>query len=459
MPNQPKQTKQQRRAARPTNAPPPVREVTKPPPRPKKLPVAQARADSRPFAEVGRTVGSALGLGDFGAGIGSVVGKLFGSGAYTLQTNSIMSGALDGASMPPNFSSAGSSEALRVREREYLCDVTSSTAFTLANAFRLNPGSARTFPWLSKVAANFDQWSPNGIVFEFRTTSTDYASTSALGTVILATNYDARDQPFTNKQLMENSAYADSVKPSASMIHGIECSLLERPTRLLYVLSDTVYDPTQTADNRFNDLGNFFYATVGNTSDGSSLGELWITYDVSFYKKIQRPAPPVGMSTGFATLSGGSLGVQFWPKLGLAYTPHWYPNSLGAMCSYDGTGQQLSFSGLVPTARYVLFTQYVPLAGKRMELSIAPAITSPDGTAAYIIQSDATNAYYTSVGADIGCVWFVIAFQALPNSSGLVTINDTGSGAWANADPILPPTTFNAYLAPQDGVWPAFHTD
>lgn len=235
---------------------------------------------------VGRTLGNFLGQGDLGAMAGEGLAKLFGHGDYVVKGNSLM-GSVPAGNTPVNFSRDGR-RGTRITEREYLGDIFSgdlsgtSSQFTSVS-FPLNPASQATFPWLSRTAEAFEQWEPHGIVFEFISTSSEFNGTSqALGTVIMATDYDVLDVPYPNKALMENADYACSTKPSQTLMHGIECDPTERVTKLMYTRPT---NDSAVGDIRFADLGNFQIATVGCSTAGARLGELWISYDLTLYKK------------------------------------------------------------------------------------------------------------------------------------------------------------------------------
>lgn len=224
-------------------------------------------------SRVGRSLGSLVGQPNLGAAAGRSLATLFGHGDYKIKTNSLI-----GGSNPPKFSK-GSRRGTRITEREFLFDITSSsTVGAFKNeSLRLNPLDPFTFPWLSNIAGLFDQWEPHGIVFEFVSTSSSYNGASqALGSVIMATEYDVSDPPYSSKQEMENSDFACSSRPSVNLMHGIECSSAERPLQILY---------TDNPNSTFSDLGNFQVATVGLSNGSVKVGELWISYDITFYKK------------------------------------------------------------------------------------------------------------------------------------------------------------------------------
>lgn len=170
-----------------------------------------------------------------------------------------------------------------VRHREYICDITGSNTFVV-QAFNINPGDPATFPWLSKIARNFDEWIPKGIIFEYRSTSSEIvtqAPDGALGTVIMATEYNPYHQTFQSKQEMENYEYARSVKPSLSLLHGVECDKNKNVLKQYFTRSG----PTpEGADKRLYDLGIFQLATSGMQQGNGTAGELWVTYEIELRK-------------------------------------------------------------------------------------------------------------------------------------------------------------------------------
>lgn len=277
-----------------------------------KKPRASANPPSQPrrqrrgpsfLGSVGSALGSSFGLSSVGRAAGDWLSRITGMGAYSVRSNSLM---LDGAHGPPVFNPDGS---IVVNKREYLGDVSGSTAFTL-NAYAINPGFSDSYPWLSGLANLFEQYEILGQIYEFKSTSADsLASTNtALGTVIMATNYDLADPYFVNKVQMEAHQYCTSCAPSKSMIHPIECARDQNILGGLYTRNAAVpsgYDP------RFYDKGNFQIATVGMQA-AAVIGELWVSYSIKFMKPKLNPAQPsIAVGSAHVTttpVSGNILG-------------------------------------------------------------------------------------------------------------------------------------------------------
>jgi hypothetical protein len=221
--------------------------------------------------------------------------SLFGSGDYNYHGMDLMDKISSNG--PPAMRASGANGRFIVRHREYLGDVSSGagtpTAFEY-NTFSLNPGLSDTFPWLSSIARNYEQYSIRGMVFEYKTLSVDAiaASTVNIGAVIMATDYNAAHVAFPNKQAMEQYEFCTSGKPSLSLLHPIECSSAETPVKVLYVRSASV--PANT-DPRLYDLGTFQIATQGLPAPANSIGELWVSYEIEFYKpNLPEAGPPSG---------------------------------------------------------------------------------------------------------------------------------------------------------------------
>jgi hypothetical protein len=269
---------------------------------------------------VGRTLGNFMGQGDLGALAGSSLAKLFGHGDFEVKGNTLMAGHLPSGPTVPTFSSPGK-RGVRIIEREFLGDVRAGSLSSGATLFQnssypIIPTDTSTFPWLSTIAGQFDQWEPNGIVFEFVPTSSDFnGSSQALGAVIMATDYDVRDAAYPSKVIMENADYAASTKPSCALLHGVECAVAERPTKVLYTYSSALEH-----EKRLSTLGNFQIATQGMSVTNVTLGELWISYDITFYKKQLIPhellyLPPTYSGSGRCLVGQGLLANPDAPVL------------------------------------------------------------------------------------------------------------------------------------------------
>ncbi len=181
----------------------------------------------------------------------------------------------------PSFSGDGA--VTRIRHQEYITDVTSSVSF-VNNSYLINPGNPNLCRWLSKIAANFEEFEFKGLIFMFKSTSaTAVGSTNTgLGTLVMATDYDVVDTNYGSKVEMEISDFAVSGVPSSNYLHPVECDTSQNVMGRLFVNSATSINQYPD-DPRFSCQGNFQIATVGMQA-ASNIGELWVAYDVELRK-------------------------------------------------------------------------------------------------------------------------------------------------------------------------------
>lgn len=191
-----------------------------------------------------------------------------------MQSVPIAQGRVSSVKSPSINSLGGKGDArIRVRHKEYIADVVSTTAsgFTTTK-FSVNPGLISTFPWLAKMASNYESYEFNALCFHYEPTC---PSTNS-GSVILAMDYDAADP-------------APATKTEAMSMHSRSRASPWQECHMLSDLKDLKKFGTQrynrnevlapNLDIKTYDVGNLFVsvdkATVG------TLGELHVSYDVS----------------------------------------------------------------------------------------------------------------------------------------------------------------------------------
>nr|QKV51270.1 putative capsid protein [Crucivirus sp.] len=339
-----------------------------------------ARAEKAPGAlsGLGRFAGGALGstFGPAGTGVGSFLGgklghlieTVTGFGDYKVEQNSIMKG---GMTVPQIVNSAETGGVI-IRHREFIADIPATTAFTV-QTFTIQPGLAHTFPWLSQIANSFEQYRMRGMLFEFNSTSSDAvlstATSTALGSVIMMTDYDVADAPPTGKRQMLNSEYASSSKPSCTFIHPIECKKSMTPQTMMYTRGSIA--PPPGFDPRLYDFANFHIATEGMqippATPAGIIGELWVTYELEFFKpqfsfygptdhfrfNTITAARPFGTVVGSNIKNGGTIGG-----------------------SISGSALDYSFPPEVSSGKYLVVYSVL---GAATALAVAPDLTIVNG--------------------------------------------------------------------------------
>lgn len=254
-------------------------------------------------------IGGATGA-EIGSRLGRTAGKLFksitGWGDYKLGANSLV--------FPDQDVPVFGDDSIRVKHREYIADIKSTDDFKNF-VLSLNPGLDDTFPWLSSIARNYEQYRFNGMIFQFVSTSADAIgdpSNLSLGTVCLATDYNAADSDFVNMPQALNSMFANSGKPSTNIMHAIECAPNQQVNKLYYVRTGA--QPTGT-DIRLYDIGKFQICTQGMPGTYTA-GQLWVSYDVTFCKSVMNNQLGYAINTDkFGGVGSAVKDVDYFPAM------------------------------------------------------------------------------------------------------------------------------------------------
>lgn len=198
------------------------------------------------------------------------IGKLLGFGAYTRQ------GAETWLASNVPAMHATLDRGVRITHHEYLGEMLSSTAFALIT-YPVNPGMARTFPWLSSLAAAFQKWEDHGIVFYFKSTSATALNSvnTALGSVMGAVTYNPYQIPPADKVTMLGLSGVQTGKPAEDNLFPVECKMSQSLFGTKLIRNCAVAD-----DLAKYDAGNFHLATVGSQAI-ATVGELHIVYDIT----------------------------------------------------------------------------------------------------------------------------------------------------------------------------------
>jgi len=188
---------------------------------------------------------------------------------------------------------------------EKVCNVTGTTAFTVAQALYLNPGNSVLFPIFSQEAAVYEQFRVNTLRFWYRSREyTASGSNVGAGLVLLATNFDPDDAQFSSDTQMENYWHSTSDAPFAPsgkgvLVHDVlaghrkaarNSGKRDATLNNYYVYSSGNSASPITNGAKFYDIGLFQFATSGNVSSSDVIGELWVEYSFTMiHPKQQTP--------------------------------------------------------------------------------------------------------------------------------------------------------------------------
>lgn len=249
-------------------------------------------------------IGGALGniaLPGVGGSLGQMVGNgastalntIFGRGAYQIKENSLMSNDV------PSF---GDFASVPIKHREFVANVTSSTTQQISK-YVVNPANSTLFDWLPNIAIAFQEYRIKGMIFEYKTLSGSVSSNPALGAVYMCCQYDPYQIDPTTKQSIENTEGSTSVVPCSNAILPIECKSSQTVMEHLYV------NNSASGDKRMSIFGNVYVGVGGQSTNGDVLGELWVSYDIEFYKKIPESLPLNAEYSLFTSVFAGASNI------------------------------------------------------------------------------------------------------------------------------------------------------
>jgi len=363
-----------------------------------------------------RTAGGWLGstFGPVGAALGNSAGgalsRFLGYGTYSVKRNTLLTSTASPGMHSNNVS-------VLIRHREYISDViTSATAGNFSvNSFNLNPGLATTFPWLGPLAQNYQEYRIKGMVIEYKPKSGNAvgSNNTALGTVIIATQYNPKAAAFTSKFAMDNEAFVTDCLPYECMYHPIECDPKQNPFNVQLVRGGAL---ASTDDIKEYDWGIVSVATQGSQGTSVNFGELYIIYEIELLKP--------------ALL--GSLG-SYYPVA--HYISTTYTNALpfkAATAKLDTIGLTVTGTVITLPANALPGSYLVNLIWYGSAVTnVNPALTPTNGLAAYQMYLNDTSTAPISTpsvsGTNIVMLNQTFQYIPLPNVVGTLTIGATGT--------------------------------
>lgn len=224
---------------------------------------------------------------------GNLVSHLVGFGDYSIRQNSVMQGSMAGVHGKNSSFDATGAARIRIRRRECIGVVNAPADPSAFNSttLRIQATNSTIAPWGSGIARLFQEYRLKGGVFSFESTFSNYSAAGPLGSVVMATQYNAADRPFQDIDAMLNSAFRTSGNPSENMNHGLECDPELQGAEYLKCRNNANDWSTQAPNNY--DFGNFTIATIGlpDACANAQVGRLYFTYDLEL--AMPRVADPL----------------------------------------------------------------------------------------------------------------------------------------------------------------------
>lgn len=164
---------------------------------------------------------------------------------------------------------------------------TSQVGFNQLLRLRVNPGSEKTFLWLSNIARNYEFYKFKKIEFEYL----NRCSTASEGSLIISPDYDGEDGAFANQErmLFDNLGTSDKsfwIDSKISLKPGLMNALYKGHTNM----SDARF-ATTTQDQKTVDCAQVFICSDSSLLN-KTIGKLVVHYIVEFWGP-QSPTEPI----------------------------------------------------------------------------------------------------------------------------------------------------------------------
>jgi len=198
---------------------------------------------------------------------------------------------------------------MTVEEDEFIQDVNCSILYGVKQ-IAINPGLASTFPWLSRIAGQYESYKWEYLEFYYKRTVSEFAASATSGEVILMLEYDAEGiAPTTKAQALDASDHVQGMPCTPELRIAWDMKQSQNGGFAHFVRSGP---PDAGEDIRGYDVGSLNLCTNGMPSSGTAIGELHVRYKVRLSKPLIDPAADttfVGHWSGIGCTTGNVFGT------------------------------------------------------------------------------------------------------------------------------------------------------
>lgn len=298
----------------------------------------------------------------------------------------------------PQFGKVSNNGRITVRHREYIADIEMSVAFAVHTTIPVNPGQSDSFPWLSRIAQNYESYTFKTLNFVYE----PQCSSATAGSVMLVLDYDAADLPPASK--IEAMSFNGAVRCGAWQNAKFVSSALNniKFSKDRYVRTDATL--TSNLDIKTYDLGNFYLCTQGGLA--ATCGELYVEYVVEFMTpQLSEATPESGLLE--SNVNAVTLEAIVWDEdYGnfLTLTDH---EAVGDAFTINEPGQYLIavvWAEAIVSATAAFYRQQSGGAPAIMTPVAGLDVTNSGGIMLYVLETDPTDVFWVLPTINSGTV-------------------------------------------------------
>jgi hypothetical protein len=219
----------------------------------------------------------------------------------------------------------------RVTHRELINgSVAGSTSFSSQVVVTINPGLLASFPWVSSIANQYEQWK-GSVKFLY----IPIAPTSTQGDIIMFCDYNVYDPaPTTETQAIDHIGCVTAPVWTSSVMAANTAAMFPTGSKKYIRVANVV------GDKRLYDGGKFYLCT-NNCANTNVIGKLMVEYSFEF--SVPQLEPVASLPTMATSYLAGSSTQTF--STGVAAT--FNPSPSGWALQYDGLSLGASSSGAI----------------------------------------------------------------------------------------------------------------
>lgn len=223
----------------------------------------------------------------------------------------------------------------RVRHCEYLQQINLSTTFTPV-VYNLNPGLVDSFPWLGQVGQLFEYYIFHTLRFGFKSR----VGSNSTGQILMATQHDAADPTFASQE--EMMGYAGATYANLWIDQIQDCL---RGNSSYMKKNFTRAGPLASSDGvQLYDIGNFtIVALVNTTPSNAYAGDLFVEYDVTFFKPKVQPVTSISYISTQREYKANSATSGYWADANITDENHFVPTAEEPTLVGSGANLNITF--------------------------------------------------------------------------------------------------------------------
>ena len=250
--------------------------------------------------------------------------------------------------------------------------------------YDINPGLAKTFPWLSQIAGNYEEYEFKTLKFVYKSDlthiqTTGSSGTGAIGMLLLAANYNVETQPYqTKNEMIADVNHVMTGTPLENIRLHLECESIGQNTHGKYTRVKPLAPGQDVTDYDMAQV-QLGLANLPASLYNQRLGELWVEYEVILSKPRNKNNEATNVKSDLY-VTGQRNVPSSWPLGGVnGQLSGWY-NTLETQLQVRQNNIDIFFPPWYNGAVEIIFTVAFTGVSDVMPYMLPATVRGPVGT-------------------------------------------------------------------------------